>query len=55
MGKAAPLLLDALNIDFLTIQNTADLEKLGTFIKKTFEVSRINAAFLSRELWHEAK
>ena len=55
MGKAAPLLLDALNIDFLTIKNTADFDKLGTFIKKTFEDSGINAAFLSRELWHEAK
>ena len=55
MGKAAPLLLDALSIDFLTVRNTADLEKLGAFIKKTFEASVINAAFLSRELWHEAK
>ncbi len=55
MGKAAPLLLDTLNIDFVTIKNTADLEELETFIKATFEGSGINAAFLYRELWHEAK
>jgi sulfopyruvate decarboxylase alpha subunit len=55
MGKAAPLLLDTLNIDFVTIKNTDDLEELETFIKATFKGSGINAAFLYRELWHEAK
>lgn len=55
MGDASPTLLNVLNINFVKITHSSELEKLGAFINKTFEFSVIHAAFLSRELWHEAK
>lgn len=52
MGTKTPLLLEALKINFMTVKNKHDLRLLGPFIRKTFERNLINAAFLSRELWH---
>ena len=53
MGKTAPLLFDAMNIDFLSVSSKVQLSELESFIKTTFNTSKINAAFLSRNLWHE--
>ncbi len=53
MGEKSPLLLNALDMDCFNVKNQDDLQGLGPFIKDAFESSRINAAFLSPELWDE--
>ena len=53
MGKTAPLLFDAMNIGFLSVSSKVQLSELESFIKTTFNTRKINAAFLSRNLWHE--
>ncbi len=55
MGKAAPLLLDTLKIDYLSVTAQADLENLKTFIKETYNSSLLQAAFITGELWDEAR
>lgn len=54
MGKAAPLLLTQLDIEWMTVTSVADLINLELCIKKTYAGCTIGAAFLSREIWHEA-
>jgi len=53
MGKTAPLLFDAMNIDYLSVSSKIQLSELESFMKKTFTTFKINAAFLSRNLWNE--
>ena len=55
MGKAAPALLKTLNIDFIIIKSRIDLKKIKPFICQTYKKNIVRAAFLSRELWHEAE
>jgi len=52
MGQAAPVLLQALNIDFICIDEAVQMKLLGTFIRQAYQDEIIRAAFLARELWH---
>jgi len=55
MGMAVPRLLQALNIDYISIQKQDTLGQLKPFIEETYEAGLIRAALLSRELWNETK
>jgi len=54
MGKAAPLILDAMKIDYVSIGGIDELDGLKTDIDYAFENNEILAVFLKRDLWHEA-
>ncbi len=51
MGKAAPEILDVLNIPRLNIANAADLKKLESSMRRVYEGNYMRAAFLQPELW----
>jgi len=55
MGQAAPLLLQALEIDFCQVDSADQLRSLGPFINQTYQDGIIRAAFLMRGLWHAAQ
>lgn len=54
MGAAVPQLLDALHIPCMRVETPPGLEALEPFIVQTYQHNSIQAALLSRELWHEA-
>ena len=54
MGKAAPLILDAMKIDHISIGEINELDGLKTDIDYAFDNNEILVVFLKRELWHEA-
>ena len=54
MGEAAPLVLDAMKIDHISIGEINELDGLKTDIDYAFDNNEILAIFLKRDLWHEA-
>jgi len=52
MGQAAPRLLDVLGIDYIHVQTPSDIDRLGSFMHRTYSESVPGAALVSRELWH---
>ena len=55
MGRAAPLLLDALSIGHLSVAGVSGLRSLEAFVRQTFDSGAAGAAFLSPELWDAQK
>ena len=55
MGEAAPRILETLGVTCTHIRSCRDFPKLTRLIRATYKKSQINAAFLSRGLWDEAK
>jgi sulfopyruvate decarboxylase subunit alpha len=55
MGKATPRLLKTLGISCIALKRSGDFPALQKLVHKTFTDGEINAALLSRELWHEKK
>ena len=53
MGRAAPLILDAMKINHKSISGANELEGLEIEIDDAFNNNRIFAILLKRELWHE--
>ena len=53
MGEAAPLILDSMKIDHISIAGINELDGLKTDIDYAFENNEILAVFLKRGLWHE--
>jgi len=53
MGEAAPLVLDAMKIDHISIGEINELDGLKTDIDYAFDNNEILAIFLKRDLWHE--
>lgn len=51
MGQAAPRVLDALGIPFISIAADDDLVKLEHDVRLAYEHSSVRAAFLQPELW----
>ncbi len=51
MGIAAPKILKTLNIDYIKIDNIAEIDKLEHLLDRTFNESIISACFLDPELW----
>ena len=54
MGEAAPLILDAMKIEHISIGEINKLDGLKTDIDYAFDNNEILAIFLKRDLWHEA-
>ena len=55
MGETAPLILDSMKIDHISIGEINELDGLKTDIDYAFDNNEILAVFLKRDLWHEAK
>ena len=51
MGKAAPKLLRALSIDFITVEDVKDITLVQHAMKTAYRENKISGALLSRELW----